>query len=98
VNSVGNLSYTFFSAKMPKRCTHVSDHRDFKISGKDSSPVRVFVTILVIKYIVLHDDILAGIFFFCSTIWIISWILLSRAWNFAKSFRFFSTEFQYLGL
>jgi hypothetical protein len=64
VNSVGNLSFTFFSAKMPKRCMHVPDHRDFKISGKDSSPVRVFVTILVIKYIVLHHDILAGILLF----------------------------------
>ena len=51
MKSVGNLRYAFFGAKMSQRCMYVSDHRDFKISGKDSSQVRVFVAVLAIFYV-----------------------------------------------
>ena len=43
---------------MPKRCVHVSDNTDFKISGTDRSPVRVFETILAVEYVVLQHEIL----------------------------------------
>jgi len=45
---VGNLSCTFFYDKTSQQCMHVSDHRDFKINGKDRNPVSLFVAILAI--------------------------------------------------
>ena len=64
MKSFGNLSYAFFSAKMSQPCTYISDYRDFKIGEKDRSPVRIFVAILGIHYVILHHDIFPSIFLF----------------------------------
>jgi hypothetical protein len=48
MKSAGNLSYVHLGAKMSQQCMYVSDYRDYRISGKDSCPVRVFVVVLAI--------------------------------------------------